>query len=298
MERNKNTLTSSTLSIKALLHTGPPLSLFFQRHRGRRRSSTASNGFPGNANLFLCNTSLPDLVQQSASPLVSPGEASGAQVGGADSGPKKSFLRLTLPDRHPARPARPVHLLINQQPQWTSAYTEDSDRKYNFLPAFHPSCFYPPSCDPENPDLLLNPLPSGITQPSANMWPLCLFSAVRDGDRRRLQSFLLGVRWSQSVRHFSNRGRREKLCCRYTSCLTPPSAPTMLSSHCRSRQCFTENHLQVLCRSLRCDLENCPTPSHHFSEMFGTRKSHLKYLNHHISLYSFYYHQAKKEMNL
>uniref|UniRef100_A0A3B3D630 non-specific serine/threonine protein kinase n=1 Tax=Oryzias melastigma TaxID=30732 RepID=A0A3B3D630_ORYME len=87
---NKNTLTSSTLSIKALLHTGPPLSLFFQRHRGRRRSSTASNGFPGNANLFLCNTSLPDLVQQSASPLVSPGEASGAQVGGADSGPKKS----------------------------------------------------------------------------------------------------------------------------------------------------------------------------------------------------------------
>uniref|UniRef100_A0A8C7WU69 non-specific serine/threonine protein kinase n=1 Tax=Oryzias sinensis TaxID=183150 RepID=A0A8C7WU69_9TELE len=87
--QKKNAPTSRILSIKASLHSGPPLSLLFQRHRGRRRSSTASNGFPGNANLFLCNTSLPDLVQQSASPLVSPGEASGSQVGAADSGPRK-----------------------------------------------------------------------------------------------------------------------------------------------------------------------------------------------------------------
>uniref|UniRef100_A0A3P9J444 non-specific serine/threonine protein kinase n=1 Tax=Oryzias latipes TaxID=8090 RepID=A0A3P9J444_ORYLA len=85
------------LSIKASLHSGPPLSLLFQRHRGRRRSSTASNGFPGNANLFLCNTSLPDLVQQSASPLVSPGEASGSQVGAADPGSKASFSAFVDP---------------------------------------------------------------------------------------------------------------------------------------------------------------------------------------------------------
>uniref|UniRef100_H2LCH6 non-specific serine/threonine protein kinase n=1 Tax=Oryzias latipes TaxID=8090 RepID=H2LCH6_ORYLA len=89
IKEKKNAPTSRILSIKASLHRGPPLSLLFQRHRGRRRSSTASNGFPGNANLFLCNTSLPDLVQQSASPLVSPGEASGSQVGAADSGPRK-----------------------------------------------------------------------------------------------------------------------------------------------------------------------------------------------------------------
>uniref|UniRef100_A0A8C8DG29 non-specific serine/threonine protein kinase n=1 Tax=Oryzias sinensis TaxID=183150 RepID=A0A8C8DG29_9TELE len=70
-------------------------------HRGRRRSSTASNGFPGNANLFLCNTSLPDLVQQSASPLVSPGEASGSQVGAfgmrSGGGSKASFSAFVDP---------------------------------------------------------------------------------------------------------------------------------------------------------------------------------------------------------
>uniref|UniRef100_A0A8C3AXY8 non-specific serine/threonine protein kinase n=1 Tax=Cyclopterus lumpus TaxID=8103 RepID=A0A8C3AXY8_CYCLU len=49
----------------------------------RRRSSAASNGFPANGNLFPANANLPDLVQQSTSPLVSPGDASGAQVGGA-----------------------------------------------------------------------------------------------------------------------------------------------------------------------------------------------------------------------
>uniref|UniRef100_A0A667ZUX8 non-specific serine/threonine protein kinase n=1 Tax=Myripristis murdjan TaxID=586833 RepID=A0A667ZUX8_9TELE len=48
----------------------------FQKHGERRRSSTASNGFPGN--LFPGNANLPDLVQQSASPLVSPGDGSGA----------------------------------------------------------------------------------------------------------------------------------------------------------------------------------------------------------------------------
>ncbi|XP_078794999.1 TRAF2 and NCK interacting kinase b isoform X17 [Oryzias latipes] len=69
-----------------------------ERHRGRRRSSTASNGFPGNANLFLCNTSLPDLVQQSASPLVSPGEASGSQFGmRSGGGSKASFSAFVDP---------------------------------------------------------------------------------------------------------------------------------------------------------------------------------------------------------
>lgn len=67
-----------------------PLFFYFQRHRGRRRSSAASNGFPGNANLFLGNTNLPDLVQQSPSPLASPGDASGAQVGGETGPPKTS----------------------------------------------------------------------------------------------------------------------------------------------------------------------------------------------------------------
>uniref|UniRef100_A0A674PAX4 non-specific serine/threonine protein kinase n=1 Tax=Takifugu rubripes TaxID=31033 RepID=A0A674PAX4_TAKRU len=52
-----------------------------QKHRERRRSSTASNGFPGNFNPFPGNGNLPDLVQQSTSPLVSPSD--GAQVCGA-----------------------------------------------------------------------------------------------------------------------------------------------------------------------------------------------------------------------
>ncbi|XP_035771061.1 TRAF2 and NCK interacting kinase b [Neolamprologus brichardi] len=50
-----------------------------EKHRERRRSSTASNGFPGK--LFYGSANLPDLVQQSTSPLVSPGDASGVQVG-------------------------------------------------------------------------------------------------------------------------------------------------------------------------------------------------------------------------
>uniref|UniRef100_A0A4W6FZ82 non-specific serine/threonine protein kinase n=1 Tax=Lates calcarifer TaxID=8187 RepID=A0A4W6FZ82_LATCA len=90
------------LSITASLHSSPPLSLFFQKHGERRRSSTASNGFPGNANLFPGNANLPDLVQQSTSPLVSPGDASGAQVGGAygmggSGGSKASFTPFVDP---------------------------------------------------------------------------------------------------------------------------------------------------------------------------------------------------------
>uniref|UniRef100_A0A3Q4BLM2 non-specific serine/threonine protein kinase n=1 Tax=Mola mola TaxID=94237 RepID=A0A3Q4BLM2_MOLML len=66
------------------------------------RRSTASNGFPGNANLFPGNVNLPDLVQQSTSPLVSPGDASGAQVGGAygmgsSGGSKASFTPFVDP---------------------------------------------------------------------------------------------------------------------------------------------------------------------------------------------------------
>lgn len=52
-----------------------------QKHRERRRSSTAINGFPGNFNPFPGNGNLPDLVQQSTSPLISPSD--GAQVCGA-----------------------------------------------------------------------------------------------------------------------------------------------------------------------------------------------------------------------
>uniref|UniRef100_A0A665VUM9 non-specific serine/threonine protein kinase n=1 Tax=Echeneis naucrates TaxID=173247 RepID=A0A665VUM9_ECHNA len=64
--------------------------------------STASNGFPGNTNLFLGNANLPDLVQQSPSPLVSPGDASGAQVGGvygmgSGGGSKASFTPFVDP---------------------------------------------------------------------------------------------------------------------------------------------------------------------------------------------------------
>ncbi|KAK9527449.1 hypothetical protein VZT92_014009 [Zoarces viviparus] len=61
-----------------------------EKHGGRRRSSAASNGFPGRANLFPGNANLPDLLQQSTSPLVSPGDASGAQYGMASSGGSKS----------------------------------------------------------------------------------------------------------------------------------------------------------------------------------------------------------------
>ncbi|XP_045900366.1 TRAF2 and NCK interacting kinase b isoform X9 [Micropterus dolomieu] len=69
-----------------------------EKHRERRRSSTASNGFPGNANLFAGNANLPDLVQQSTSPLVSPGDASGAQYGmGSGGGSKASFTPFVDP---------------------------------------------------------------------------------------------------------------------------------------------------------------------------------------------------------
>ncbi|XP_029001442.1 TRAF2 and NCK interacting kinase b isoform X13 [Betta splendens] len=73
--------------------------LMMREKRGeQRRSSTASNGFPGNANLFTAIANLPDLVQQSTSPLVSPGDASGAQVGGAPRpGSKASFTPFVDP---------------------------------------------------------------------------------------------------------------------------------------------------------------------------------------------------------
>uniref|UniRef100_A0A8D0DHI8 non-specific serine/threonine protein kinase n=1 Tax=Sander lucioperca TaxID=283035 RepID=A0A8D0DHI8_SANLU len=62
------------------------------------RSSAASNGFPGNTNLFAGNANLPDLVQQSPSPLVSPGDASGAQYGmGSSGGSKSSFTPFVDP---------------------------------------------------------------------------------------------------------------------------------------------------------------------------------------------------------
>ncbi|XP_036935905.1 TRAF2 and NCK interacting kinase b isoform X11 [Acanthopagrus latus] len=73
-----------------------------EKHRERRRSSAASNGF--NANLFPGNANLPDLVQQSPSPLVSPGDASGAQVEqvadygmGGSGGSKASFTPFVDP---------------------------------------------------------------------------------------------------------------------------------------------------------------------------------------------------------
>ncbi|KAM3860599.1 TRAF2 and NCK interacting kinase b [Diretmus argenteus] len=61
-----------------------------EKHGERRRSSAASNGFPGNANLFPGNANLPDLVQQSTSPLVSPGDGSGAQYGMSSGGSAKA----------------------------------------------------------------------------------------------------------------------------------------------------------------------------------------------------------------
>uniref|UniRef100_A0A3Q2P290 non-specific serine/threonine protein kinase n=1 Tax=Fundulus heteroclitus TaxID=8078 RepID=A0A3Q2P290_FUNHE len=76
----------------------PPSLLFLQRFRGRRRSSAPSNGFRGSGNPFLGNTNLPDLVQQSASPL---GHASGVQVGGygmgGSGGSKASFTPFVDP---------------------------------------------------------------------------------------------------------------------------------------------------------------------------------------------------------
>uniref|UniRef100_A0A8D3A6J0 non-specific serine/threonine protein kinase n=1 Tax=Scophthalmus maximus TaxID=52904 RepID=A0A8D3A6J0_SCOMX len=57
------------------------------------RSSTASNGFLGNSNLFPGNANLPDLVQQSASPLVSPGDYAMGSGGGS----KASFTPFVDP---------------------------------------------------------------------------------------------------------------------------------------------------------------------------------------------------------
>ncbi|XP_035980836.1 TRAF2 and NCK interacting kinase b isoform X10 [Fundulus heteroclitus] len=66
-----------------------------ERFRGRRRSSAPSNGFRGSGNPFLGNTNLPDLVQQSASPL---GHASGVQYGmGGSGGSKASFTPFVDP---------------------------------------------------------------------------------------------------------------------------------------------------------------------------------------------------------
>ncbi|KAJ4925325.1 hypothetical protein JOQ06_018060 [Pogonophryne albipinna] len=62
-----------------------------EKHGRRRWSSAASNGLSGNANL-------PDLVQQSHSPLVSPGDAPGAQYGmGSSGGSKSSFTPFVDP---------------------------------------------------------------------------------------------------------------------------------------------------------------------------------------------------------
>ncbi|XP_047468208.1 TRAF2 and NCK interacting kinase b isoform X10 [Mugil cephalus] len=68
-----------------------------ETHREWRQSSTASNGSPGN-NVFPGNANLPDLVQQSTSPLVSPGDASGVQYGmGGGGGSKASFTPFVDP---------------------------------------------------------------------------------------------------------------------------------------------------------------------------------------------------------
>uniref|UniRef100_A0A674NQT3 non-specific serine/threonine protein kinase n=1 Tax=Takifugu rubripes TaxID=31033 RepID=A0A674NQT3_TAKRU len=58
------------------------------------RSSTASNGFPGNFNPFPGNGNLPDLVQQSTSPLVSPSDGYGM---GSSGGSKASFTPFVDP---------------------------------------------------------------------------------------------------------------------------------------------------------------------------------------------------------
>lgn len=134
--RNKHTCTQQG-SASCLHHltcqsqlrctVAPPhfLSLFFQKHGERRRSSTASNGFLGNTNLFPGNANLPDLVQQSTSPLVSPGDASGVQVGGV--APKYrpplnpapshtcSWQTVTLSPVHPVT-LFPRHLPTNLSP--------------------------------------------------------------------------------------------------------------------------------------------------------------------------------------
>ncbi|KAM9775045.1 TRAF2 and NCK-interacting protein kinase-like isoform X1 [Syngnathus typhle] len=76
--------------------------LMMREKRGeRRRSSTASNGVFGIANLFADASNLPDLVQQSSSPLVAPDDASGAKYGmgggGGSGGSKASFTPFVDP---------------------------------------------------------------------------------------------------------------------------------------------------------------------------------------------------------
>ncbi|PWA25076.1 hypothetical protein CCH79_00019079 [Gambusia affinis] len=66
-----------------------------ERFRGRRRSSAPGNSYHGSTNLFLGNTNLPDLVQQSTSP---PGRASLVQYGmGGSGGSKASFTPFVDP---------------------------------------------------------------------------------------------------------------------------------------------------------------------------------------------------------
>ncbi|XP_037136076.1 TRAF2 and NCK interacting kinase b isoform X4 [Syngnathus acus] len=76
--------------------------LMMREKRGeRRRSSTASNGVFGIANLFADASNLPDLVQQSSAPLVAPGDAPGAKYGmgggGGSGGSKASFTPFVDP---------------------------------------------------------------------------------------------------------------------------------------------------------------------------------------------------------
>ncbi|KAM4718855.1 TRAF2 and NCK interacting kinase b isoform 11-T11 [Anableps anableps] len=66
-----------------------------ERFKGRRRSSAPGNGFPGSVNPFLGNANLPNLVQQSTSPL---GRTSGVQYGmGGSGGSKASFTPFVDP---------------------------------------------------------------------------------------------------------------------------------------------------------------------------------------------------------
>lgn len=82
------------------LPPGPALLLSFSLSQKQRRWSSAlsSNGFPG------ANANLPDLLQQSPSPLASPASTSVGQVGGA-SGPSH-------PPRSGPHTADSSHLLL------------------------------------------------------------------------------------------------------------------------------------------------------------------------------------------
>lgn len=135
---NKHTCTQQGSSLhqltckSAMLHSSPPprpstythtytLFLSLQKHGKRRRSSTTSNGFPSNANLFSGNANLPDLVQQSTSPLVSPGDASGAQVGGA------------APKYWPLKP--PSHLILTDSHLFTVSFAHKPVASWLFDPS-------------------------------------------------------------------------------------------------------------------------------------------------------------------